>query len=388
MAPRVITNFQQATSPSTWHRTMHCPGWVSLYERTGFSRSVENDIAARGTRIHKYSELMHHGKPLPPDADKEEVAHAEQYVTFCKNAKKQFLQNRELLLEMIEQDLDIGLGYKGQTDWGLIAKDRRGIHVLLTDLKTGYTDVEAEGNEQIVGYLRGIQNFVNDMFNELPTYYYAFIFQQGVWVKVEYDGNAFFNVTAEILRKLDIARQMYDKEMSIELEIGKGCMYCPVLGQCPKFGEEVMAIEKQLKNVELLSDQQLVHINRLSKPIEKFLAAVEGKLLTKLVEGQKIEGAILSQGKGKRVWANPAEAEMAFREKGVDPFVEPKLQGVTFGDSVLGKELMDGLTIYTAGNYKVGIPGKDKEVEVEKVEFESVEPIKALPSDVGSDGLF
>lgn len=283
MAARVITTFEQACSPSTWHRTAFCPGWISLYERTGFARSTESEIASRGTRIHKYAELMHLGKPLPENTDKEEVGHAEQYVQFCLNAKKQFLQKRELLHEMIEQDLDIGLGYKGQSDWGLVGRDHRGIHVLMADLKTGYIDVDAEDNEQLVGYLRGVQNFVNDMFEELPTYYYAFIFQQGVWVKVEYDGNTFFHVTTEILKKLDTAKKMYDKEMNIELNIGKGCTYCPVLGSCPKFGEEAMEIEKQLKNVELLNDEQLVKINRLAKPFEKFFAAVEGKVLTKRI---------------------------------------------------------------------------------------------------------
>lgn len=132
-------------SPSAMGRGFSCPASIlKIHNHRLKHPNKDNSQSQRGTRIHDLGEKLLLNKVISPNVDNEELSDAKLYAQYCRSLNcVSFDVEKRYDLSDLEPTM-FGTG-----DFGGIDKEEV-IHIV--DLKTGYINVLAEENEQLMLY--------------------------------------------------------------------------------------------------------------------------------------------------------------------------------------------------------------------------------------------
>lgn len=345
-------------TPSTWKRSMECVGWGRLAKALKLNGrdAKKTDIADRGTRIHDYAEKILKGEYIK-ESDPDEWAMAKKFTEFVAAVRKQFAATHTDIVEVIEEQFEIFDGIEGKVDYGTWGKNNDGKwDIVAVDLKTGYIEVAALDNPQILGYLAGIENRLMLQGYDINSYH-GFVFQDDVWDKQRYTSDEFDRAYAKARRLVKEAMTVYNDGGDYELQTGSHCRYCPVLAKCPKHKHDIEVVEvlSEFSVIRSLSHVERVELYAKSESIKKFLEANEEALLNELKGGDKIDGVKLIRGRGARFFRDEKLAAATMIAAGQKAYKEPELYGVTYAEKFLKPDAMKKLTDFREGKLKIAL---------------------------------
>lgn len=255
-------------SPSSAHRWLECTGSVQLLLHYG-QAEVTSKLAQRGTRIHEWAEwILTHPNPMEAYADlvktvknnndREGVEQAKNYADYVKS-----YYNEGDILE-VESKVCLDELYpdmKGYIDSFIIKKQRNEIHVF--DLKTGYADVYAQNNPQLMLYAYGVLlNYVNkDEIKNICLHIFqsnAFNSNTNMVTITKDDLYCFINEVKSVIQNINNNKFNYKE--------GMYCRFCPVAPHCGKVLNSMENIANELENLDI--EQQ--SIDKLSKIVYNY----------------------------------------------------------------------------------------------------------------------
>lgn len=201
--------------------------------------------------------------------------------------------------------------FQGPPDVYFLSKKFQAVHVF--DLKSGWVEVEAEGNEQLILYCHSIA-YLHKFKNPILKGTIAQpLLSQVANATYFFDPSFFDSISVDLKR----------------FSVGSHCTKCPALTSCktakekieffnnPKFADDTVAREKYFP--ELLT---------IAKAGEEFFKRIQQEAKAILELGGTIEGWTLGKGKaGKRVWAEAVTKNKLSEITGIEPgkLVEEKL---------------------------------------------------------------
>lgn len=313
-------------SASAAHRWLHCYGSHKL--ESMMPRRAPSKYADEGTRAHEIAAALLTGAPLI-DADPEMIENVQKYVDFVRENSGGSLR--------VEFSADVIPGLLGgTTDAAFQRKDT--LHIC--DLKYGRgVVVEAIENAQLMIYALAC----------LP--YYPTAKQVCVNIlqpRIAGDTHKQWRLSVATLetfrsRVLDAVKRIQSGDET--LNPGEHCRFCAARAQC---SAELDAVS-DLK----LADNTYV-LNNL-KRIREICDAVEKDTYTRLCNGERIEGWKIVQKSARSKWA-PDAFDKLHNTPGA---IETRLIGITEARKLLGKQLVDALTVRESSGYTLA-PESDK----------------------------
>jgi len=362
---------------SSAHRWLKCSG--SMFMALAYPEEQPSEYAAEGTRAHAVAEkvllcALREGCPIKEaweryrgECDNEEM---QDHVLGYAEAARSILPLSALKVAverkfMLSEDLNVG----GTADFCFVSESAtRGRVGVIVDLKYGAgIAVEAEGNEQLIGYL--VSMHADKDWGPLD-HGVCYIYQpraehkDGPLRRMELDREALDRWKARFLARAE--------EVTKELEAGGQGTYCP--GEWCRWcrGEAVCTAnqnhlsvsaemdfmpltQEEPREPSVLEPEKLVKILRYRPIIESYFKRVEEWCLEELRANRQVPGLKLVKGRSVRKWLdNEAFVAEKLRTMGVEPFVK-KLRGITEVEKELGKGKLAGVTETPEPKLKVAL---------------------------------
>ena len=193
------------------HHPFGCSQWPMLWECSAYKSTSGNSSAAeRGTRIHKYWEMLGKSEELPEGYDFEEAARAQ----WALEALDELAQGADIEWEiLIENDDPEYFGYADAV-W---QSDATTLHV--ADGKSG------QGNDlqwvQLIGYAAALLKERTEIENVVLHFVY---WNTELLKTYEFSRVAVFNKVDELLTRIAEGNR----------KVGVGCKYCANYEGCPE----------------------------------------------------------------------------------------------------------------------------------------------------------
>lgn len=371
-------------SPSSMSRIDACPLSVVLgYDLPELDTTAK---AKEGTTGHEYAEravvsLLDNGKLLDEqgivDDDTEEfITHANNYARYIHEIISPFLSYPHYYL--IEKKVQVvpGLDCAGTMDFGFVYKDENNVlHTIGVDYKYGTWVVKAEGNWQMVCYLRGLMNELPDAKFGSAT---AIIYQP----RIDYNGKykpsiwqtTYDELKRDYFKKMDTTLwaiegwvkgnvEITEEDKSRFLNYGSHCKFCKAKGACAEYKkhttQNVIDLFKNMpknqkgkvdidlvKKDMLISTADLAFITNNRTAIQDFADQVSTVTLHLMQNGTKIPGYKLISQKARAAWlADEATVKKGLVNLGVKNVTVTKESLITIGDvkKQLGKNCEEKL---------------------------------------------
>tara|TARA_R110000787_G_scaffold97665_4_gene201334 strand:+ start:31337 stop:32548 length:1212 start_codon:yes stop_codon:yes gene_type:complete len=138
-----------------------------------------------------------------------------------------------------------------------------------------------------------------------------------------------------------------------EVKSGSWCRWCKVKHNCKVLANKNIEAaildfaEDPIENSspDLYSDNELVIFYRQIPQIKKWITSVESHLLARALEGDKIEGLKIVEGKGRRYFTDPEKVEDLCLDSGLEPenFMNTKLKGITIIENLFSVDKFNKL---------------------------------------------
>ena len=355
-------------SPSAAHRWLACP--ASVKESEGVVSS-DTEASRKGTAAHEVMKLwFDNGAPPSVGRPLANGLHVTQEmldltldavdwtIRYLDTAGKHTLMTEERVNIGPVFDLD-GDECFGTAD--ILALTRT--EMLVADLKTGYTEVQAEENPQLLLYAAGAGQELGWLFDTVRMV----IIQPangGVkeWVLSK----------ADLLARIDRMKPRVKAALSEDAPYNPGeeqCRYCPAAGVCKALQAQSLAIARsEFSSVDALvnhlSVEELSEILAKADMIEAAVKAAREHALRLLQVGQPVPGWKMVEGRKNRVWKEDTEGVVAatLTVLGYDPdqFAPRKLLSPAQVEKMLkNKDAVAGFIEKPAGN-PVLAPESDK----------------------------
>jgi hypothetical protein len=214
----------------------------------------------------------------------------------------------------IEEELKIFSGpyiFQGPPDVYFLSRKAEVVHVF--DLKSGWVEVEAKGNEQLILYGHSIA-YLNKLKNPILKGTIAQpLLSQVANATYHFDPNFFSSISVDTSR----------------FSVGAHCTKCPALTACVKAKEKIEFFNNPRFADDTLSREKYFPELLAIAPVgEEFFKRIQKEAKAILELGGKIEGWTLGKGKaGKRVWGNAVDKKQLAEITGVEAgmLVEEKL---------------------------------------------------------------
>lgn len=348
-------------SPSNFERRMLCPGSLNAEKDLPEQTSV---YAEEGKMLHDRVNQLITSKlgwatNLSDDQKDAVFSAAEYYFDLVKEAET-------VIKEIHEQTFDLGFIYpemKGTADSVLITLDKKtdsyDLHVI--DYKFGKgISVNAHQNYQLLLYYLGVINApeIEELLEGKRYNVHLHIVQpykvNSVWSLNNIEKLLFSNL--EMYQ--DVAQKCYKLD-AIRIASKKACQFCKAKSTCPALAKFVPDTKTNLGE---LSDEQIATIYDNKDLITMYLKSVEEHIKSKLEQGSFMNYALRPK-LSNRKWNDDAYdylvenlSEEAFE-------VSSKLIGITKAEKLLGREVVNKLTVREEGaNEIVKISDESKEI--------------------------
>lgn len=298
MKPKTTKNTKMLplfVSPSLWQTWSKCA--LSLQSVKSPFSTASDDYAESGTNIHAaIAEDLRSGcawKENDPD-DAAVIRFAVETTKSIKESTEADAGKVAIFIEHSVKKTVKGVTIGGTADYALVpyAIERDDKCITIVDHKTGWKEVEAEGNLQLK--------------------IYAHLFAQEFKGTTKWKGviiNARFNSTSYTGGEIDpkflpsLATDLKKRTAEGQFQVGNHCAYCPRLTTCAKLRKEV---EKWLVPgaIDSLSrdPENLAAALRLAKPAEKLFDTIKKEAQLFIDLGGVIPGVSVEYSPGNRTW--------------------------------------------------------------------------------------
>lgn len=350
-------------SPSNFERRMLCPGSLNAEKDLPETTSV---YAEEGKLLHDRVNKLITNKlgwetNLSNDQKDAVYSAAEYYIELVKKTET-------VVKEIHEKTFNLSFIYpemKGTADSVLITLDKEtetyDLHVI--DYKFGKgVYVNAYGNYQLLLYCLGVINDseIEDLLRNKKYNIHLHIVQpyksNSVWRLSEIELENL--VSSDVVMYREIAENCY-KPNAPRIASKKACQFCKANSTCPALAKLVPNIKNKLGE---LSDEQIATIYDNKDLIIIYLKSIEEHIKNKLEQGSFMDYA-LKQKLSNRKWNDSAYDYLVenLSEKAFE--TTTKLIGITKAEKLLGKEVIDKLTIREEGNNEIiKISDESKEI--------------------------
>lgn len=210
--------------------------------------------------------------------------------------------------------------------------------VTVFDLKSGWVEVEAENNAQLLVYAHAVARFHN---LRAPTL-------RGVIVQPPLKQVAYadFVFDPDFFERLDVKADRFN--------VGAHCAACSGKAGCKALSKRVAALEA-LTIEQIKARPDLLDI---AKPAEKFFADIQSQAFAYLKAGGKIDGWAIGKHTGRRTWDKETTADKLAKRFNLrrDTFVEEKLAGVKEVETALKKAKVKNAADLSSFYYQPSTP--------------------------------
>jgi len=256
----------------------------------------------------------------------------------------------ELYFETVADYADDNLKIAARPD--LVIYDAKANKLTVVDYKTGFTPVEAEGNEQLKIYAHAFcvaHKLTPDTIEgiiispRLHTVEYA---------EIHYDPDFFENLHAEL------------KKREGRFIVGAHCKNCNALTTCKLFRETAIAyFEPHLRDGLTSRPDEWKKLIAIARPAKKFFEEILDEAKNYLEMGGALDGVGLTKSAGRRAWFREITPDEIAQKIGVplaklvDP---PKIKSPAQAEKLLKKEQKDALRalVYQPQNLSVNLTGE------------------------------
>jgi hypothetical protein len=320
-------------SPSAADRWLHCPGSVALNEN---APNKETQYTLEGTLAHSIAELKlrkYFGispdggkKPIGPRKFKSELAklqkhelyqpemdgYTDTYVDYIEDIANSFDSRPAVFIEQTLDLSNFAPDSFGQADCILL----HGNDLYINDLKYGKgIPVDAENNPQLKLYALGALIAYKD-FWQIDTIHMTIIQPRLNSIKESV-------ITAQKLTDWGVftvrpaAQKAYNREK--EYHCGDWCRWCAAEATCRERSNTVTQAVEDFKGLlpPKLSMPEFSKLLHKLDPLLKYAEQAKEYAQNALMQGEKIPGWKLVEGRSKRVWDNQEAAFKALTDSGI-----------------------------------------------------------------------
>lgn len=340
-------------SPSSSERWLNCTPSVRLEERSGIP-DTSGDAAKEGTVAHEYAETLlrlelgliseekaeANFKELQKSKyySEEMEAHAYEYVDRVLTRLDED-PRAEIIVEAVVDYTEYVKDGKGSTDSTTLS----GSVLYVDDFKYGKgIPVSAVGNSQLMLYALGA--YIGAGRPRKVKDVVLSIHQPRI-------GNfSTWEITLEEL--LTWGEEELKPKAALawkgegELKAGSWCKWCKVAAKCKEQARQSLAVARhEFKDPSLLTDEEVLKIYALSKPLEAFIKNVKDYVLKQALAGKVWEGYKLVHSRSNRVIADEKAVVALLKSEGLarEEITTEKLVGVTELEKILGKKKFERL---------------------------------------------
>ena len=395
MASKDVNHAERAhalLSASGASRWINCPPSARLEEH--FPEDRSSDFANEGTLAHEFGDVRlqytlgfidmsryielsmaeKKNKLYSPEMDDE----VEKYVDYCVDAfhtanrtgtgAEALIEERFDLTEYIEDSFGTG-------DFNIIADDT----LEIIDLKYGKgIRVDAKDNSQLKLYGLGAlkkYELSYDIHTIKMTIVQPRLDHISSWeisvAELEHWGETV------VRPKAKLAYAGEGQQCS-----GDWCRWCKCKAQCATFAKQSIEAakiefqdEEEPKNIQLLTDDQMLEIYAKLTLIQMWIKAVDEHIKKEALAGKKWEGYKLVSGKSDRKWSDEEGVKTKLLEEGFESkqFINTtvKIKGIGDIEKLVGKKefptIMGDLVIKPAGAPTL-VPNSDKRIAINSIE--------------------
>jgi hypothetical protein len=236
-----------------------------------------------------------------------------------------------------------------------------GSELMVADFKTGYQEVIAEENTQLLLYAIGAMEDMGWMYDQVLLV----IIQPSCGEPKEW-----------VLTKSEMMKRVTEMEPKVKLALSKdapyvpteeGCQYCPAAGVCKALQAESLKLARaEFDTVDALmsriSPAELSEILAKADLITAAVAAAKAHALQLIQLGQVVPGWKVVEGRKNRVWKDEARAISTFRLLGYNEaeFAPPKMLSPAQAEKLLKDRKAIADLITTPPGSPVLAPEDDK----------------------------
>jgi hypothetical protein len=352
-------------SPSAAARWLACPASV---EETRTMVSADSNASLNGTAGHEVLNIwlttgsppdvgtpMSNGKLVTDEMIREARAALEYVKAYCLGRAHTLLTE-----EKVEIGKVFGLGAgvcEGTAD--IIAMT--GPELLVADFKTGFQEVQAEENPQLLLYAIGAMEDFGWMYDQIRLV----IIQPKCGAPKEW-----------VLTKNEMLLRVERMRPAVKLAVSKdapyvasekGCQYCPAAGVCKELHKESLALARaEFDTVDALVNRITpLELSRLLERGDMIIAAIGAARAhaVKLIQlGQPVAGWKVVEGRKNRIWKDEDKAISTFRMLGYNEaeFAPPKMLSPAQAEKLLKDKKVISDLVTTPPGSAVLAPESDK----------------------------
>lgn len=284
-----------SVSPSAWMVWEKCA--LSLQAVKSPLVLERDEYAKEGTRLHKAIEQTLRGEE-PTMEDSDDAA----LVRFAVETTRRELDGNANFA--VENGLSVkikNVTFSGVADCIAAKKDT----VIIIDFKTGWREVEAEGNSQLKLYahMEAARN------NAIKRW-------KGIIINARFNSVAYTEGAIENNYLKDVAADLLTRTAKKQFQTGNHCAYCQRLSICSKIRAEIVKwIKPGAIDGITRTPEKLAEALRLAKPAEKLFETIKKEAQLFLDLGGVIPGVAVEYTAGTRAW--PRDMEIAAIAKAI-----------------------------------------------------------------------
>lgn len=321
-------------SPSAWMVWEKCA--LSLQSVKSPFQLERDEYAKEGTRLHQIIADVLKDPDYAIDADSDDAAMVRFAVETVKNESAPCTLNIEIPLFSIVD----GVRFSGIADCIYCVGDT----IVVIDFKTGWREVEAEGNSQLKQYAHIAANTPPVKNNNWKPLRWKGIIINARFNSVSYTGG---EIEKDYLS--NTAKDILARTKKKQFKTGNHCAYCGRLSTCAKLRKAITEWCRPGMLDGLTRDpEKLAEALRLAKPAEKLFETIKKEAQMFIDLGGVIPGVTVEYTAGTRTWPRDMSGnDIAERigvkfEHMIDQVFKSPAQAEKFGAD---KELVNAIAI-------------------------------------------
>ena len=341
-------------SPSGASRWLACPGSVYLDNPERVEKT--NDLAARGTLIHSIFEECVNTKREVKYAEtfNGEPTKSEQY----EIANEAFNYLKPLIFGeyQIFAELKVKVGQVkkcyGTVDFAAYSINDNKHYIY--DLKTGYTQVNAEGNPQLMLYALGfikewkIKLKVNDTIT------------LGILQPTIHNYDEYVITYKELLEFVKVAKLAITEALKPypKRSTGPHCKYCPNSPTCVTQSNEIRSMLANLTIPEKITNDELEELYSKSEFVINYFDDINKKILIDLLAGKTFKKYKLVESNKHRAYNDLAEPKLVELLGDIKAYNKKPIS-ITEAKKLISAKVLESITFKPRGEPVVA-PMNDK----------------------------
>lgn len=333
-------------SPSAFGRLIQCPASLKMCEALPNNSTV---YSRTGTSAHSLGEnlikvALGEADPIDPTGlegyDEKMQRNMEAYRDFVMERFQKVKTERGDAWLLVEQRVNVpGVGKKGEECFGtsdavILSKN----YLEIVDYKNGVTPVSPVENPQLMAYAYGAESEYGLIWGEKDIC--LSIFQPNI-DNVESWNTDISHVT-EWMEETLVPASKEALKKNPKGCAGPYCKFCAAKARCgwqAQLAHEI-AVKEFCTPDKLLENGDISHFLGVADRLEDWIKSLREYALTKALEGEKLPGWKVVEGKSTRTWADEGKAGELIALEGVDPYRPKELKTLTEIEKLVGKEKM------------------------------------------------